>query len=320
MKKKNSYFLVETNRENLIDKLIDIFARFDINLERTRSKLRKYKWPDITLSERGKDFRSIGDGEDILGYYCPETERITLYTNTIEQTATRFRETSYKQWQELKEDFQKANNKEIMEQDEEKILLNAFQLLMTIVLIHETAHWLVHRIHIDYKENDNCIRYSTEEEKDFHELLAQYFTYSIVRDDKRLNWIFDWLLGVQKGRYLGFQRVTGDKYALDDITNCLYLFLRKQSKESGYRTNTSNLDEQNVDHFIAELDNFIEMKEIRDNKSRSEVQKQIEEELLWFIKQRGNNTERNHELINPYLCDESRHRLRGRSGGTKFGV
>jgi len=152
----------------------------------------EYQWPDIVLSERKI---KISEGEwdtDYLGAYfltplaigemeclnkCNEKYEsiedegyVVLYENTILECASSI----------------KLDNITL-----EQVIIG----LTTIVLIHEFAHWIILDVTMEGVEKFDKANFNANYEKNpdfknFHERLAQYFTYFMIQNNNNLKNIF----------------------------------------------------------------------------------------------------------------------------------
>ena len=88
-----------------------------------------------------------------------------------------------------------------------------FEYLNSIVLIHELTHWMIHW-NIDFnKKSLKCDdKYESDDEIDFHEGLAQYFTDSVIRKygNKKIIDLFESLNSKQSKPYQVFEELKTD--------------------------------------------------------------------------------------------------------------
>lgn len=88
-----------------------------------------------------------------------------------------------------------------------------FEYLNSIVLIHELTHWMIHR-NIDFNQKSlKCDdKYESDDEIDFHEGLAQYFTDSVIRKygNKKIIDLFKSLNSKQSKPYQVFKKLKTD--------------------------------------------------------------------------------------------------------------
>jgi len=135
---------------------------------KTTVETNKKKLPDILFT---KDQPDLDDGMELLGSYNYEKNLIKMYAENIQETAEQFN--MYKDITDINKTLENLTN---------------------IVLTHEIAHWL---IDTTLDSDPKNIKYKEDDEKDFHEGLAQYFTYYIHGEDE----LFNWLVRNQSKRY-----------------------------------------------------------------------------------------------------------------------
>ncbi|MBK7035857.1 MAG: hypothetical protein IPH42_05830 [Bacteroidetes bacterium] len=105
---------------------------------------------------------------DLLGLYCPEDEKIILFTNRIKDAA---------------EDLKIKN-----------------ELLQQIVLLHEIGHWISHKL--AYKKKDWELDKYNKATVGVHEGLAQLYTWWVVENFLELKEPFNTLNEHQSPPYL----------------------------------------------------------------------------------------------------------------------
>lgn len=180
------------HKDNLIDKLLKEFENKKWGINLIQSIFHKYHWPKIILSEEKPKFAifstieqpiqsdEVDSSIDLLGQYFPQKMEIKLYLLAIEEAAKRY--AKYK-------DINNING----------IVEVIVDQITQIVLIHEISHWLVISVK-DEEENTfyddekkKELKYEEVEEINFHEGLAQYFTWYILTENKEDLSLFDWL-------------------------------------------------------------------------------------------------------------------------------
>jgi hypothetical protein len=181
------------HKDNLIDKLLKEFKTKGWDINEIQSIFHHYHWPKIILSEEKPKFAIFSTIEqpiqsdevnsdnfnssiDFLGQYFPFEKEILLYLLAIEDTAKKY--TKLKKTKDVKA---------VVEQ------------ITQIVLIHEISHWLVISVndangksfYDDVKKEE--LRYKVPEEINFHEGLAEYFTWYILSHNKVDLSLYNWL-------------------------------------------------------------------------------------------------------------------------------
>lgn len=180
-------------KDNLVDKLLEKFKIQGWDINDVKSIYHYYHWPTIILSEEKPKFTIFStieqtiqsdevDSEncnssiDLLGQYFPVEKEVRLYLLAIEEAAIRYTK--------LK------NNKDI------KALIEQITL---IVLIHEISHWLVISVKDENKNSffddvkKEGLLYKDIEQVNFHEGLAQYLTWYILKENNVDMTLFNWL-------------------------------------------------------------------------------------------------------------------------------
>jgi len=170
-------------QNNLIDRLLGEFKlNFNWDINEIESDYHKYHWCNIILTEEIKSDVNW-DSEfpfeiDLLGEYSKN--EIKLFILMIEKYAINICE----------------NKKERK---------NLIEKLSYIVLIHEMVHWIIytikdHKMRVFTSTTDNGI-----DKTNFHEGLAQYFTWYIIQKDTELLEVFEKLNQNQPSEYKVFE-------------------------------------------------------------------------------------------------------------------
>jgi hypothetical protein len=194
-------------KNNKIDSFLEIFENNGWILPESFSNtLTKYEWPDIVLS------KAIRDGQfsmDLLGQYRyvgNNEGQVILFYESIMHAAKGYYNTNPLGCNE-------------------KTLNSYFEDLSKVVLIHEFVHWLMH--HIDCLEIDpygTGVRSScygsgfinnTPDSLNFHEGLAELFTYLFIKDNKSLLDIFVWVNNQSPAQYQCYKDLVDN--GLDNI-------------------------------------------------------------------------------------------------------
>ena len=232
--KKSITFSPFEKGSNSIDQLLSLFNDLNWGVSAIDSTYHKYHWPRIILTEEnGKlaleipdlnvynenDYNQLDernfdrdlekedeeikvcdpeDEIDLLGAYIPRRGEgeIALYILRIEQTADK-----YSQYAKIP-------------------LEHAIESLSLVVLLHEISHWIVCSIKDSNGKRFRSLRYTNKEEVYFHEGLAQYFTWFILKkgfdssNGENLA-IFTWLEKRQKKQYQVFSEIA--QFNIEDI-------------------------------------------------------------------------------------------------------
>jgi len=261
---------------------------------RSNSNLKQYCCPDITFSEQGTSFYVADKNSDYLGYYDNNMRRIILYTNTIEECADEFANSDISK--EYENEFFPYGFEDWEELDVLKHKISFFiTVTTTYVLLHNTAHWLVHWLPDSEFQNYSKFNYTQKSEKDFHESIAQLFTWSIIKDFQPMLIFFKWFIMYhQTERYRLYSAITG--YEEQDVISCLR-FMKLKSKNIDNCDDSLLFNYQNWDYFCNELENMVNMKGSKDVTELSEEQKRIQKELCSLAK----NKIVLWENVEPYL-------------------
>jgi len=154
------------------------------------------------------------DIENFLGIYrlkekCSIGE-VVLYRENIKDLSNRY-------FYELEMRGKKIDGKSIFVfLTNDDYLISAsdiFEYLNSIVLIHELTHWMIHW-NIDFNQKSLMCddKYESDDEIDFHEGLAQYFTDSVIRKygNKKIIDLFESLNSKQSKPYQVFEELKTD--------------------------------------------------------------------------------------------------------------
>lgn len=203
---KQPFCLYQKKSKNIIDNLLSQFERngWLFNNSNKTISWKSFEWPDIVLTKI--EF----DDEDFWGLYKFDEGKegqVLLQYNRIFESSKEF------------SDLYKENEVKIS---------NSFFILIGI---HEFIHWLMHIVPNKYGNENTLyfdkIKYSTDDEKDFHECFAQLFTYFAAQKDKNLMKLFNWKTSLQKGSYLKYQELVNAGITLNDaiklLSCCRYL-------------------------------------------------------------------------------------------------
>jgi len=221
-------------KDNLIDQLLKKFKAQDWDINQINSIYHHYHWPTFFLSEEKPKFtifstieQSIQTDEvdsdevdsdnfnssiDFLGQYFPIEEEIKLYLLAIEETAIKY--AKYKDIDDIKG---------IVEQ------------ITQIALIHEISHWLVisvkdangNSFYNDVKKEQ--LRYKKPEEINFHEGLAEYFTWYILQKNEVDLTLFDWLNKTAPKQYQVYSAIKNKE--IQTVINAISLSRNKKIQD-----------------------------------------------------------------------------------------
>lgn len=170
------------HKENLIDKLLgELKENFKWEIDEIDSDFHRYHWCNIILTEERKIIPIKDVTIELLGEYSNKKQEIKLYIRMIE----------YYGKEEFKMDSEKSKN--------------LIEKLTYIVLIHEMAHWIVYAIKDSKKNIIIGTRDNEDDSTNFHEGLAQYFTWYIIKNDSELLRIFEKLNENQPNQYKVFK-------------------------------------------------------------------------------------------------------------------
>lgn len=199
------------HKDNLLDKLLDLFKGHGWIIEGPVNELKKYHWPDIVLSEKKSPKKLDGYDIELMGAYilpndCEKIEgQVYLYIPTILKVA---------------DDYVKEHS---IAPDK---LMEVFEQLTEIVLVHEFMHFIMHFIECKKVEKNNnettklCpFHYDNIDQINFHEGFAQLFTYYLIKIRPELLSIFEWLEKGQSSQYKVFREV--EKYGVELSTKVL---------------------------------------------------------------------------------------------------
>jgi len=223
------YIRQNGRRDNILDALI---SEFDENyperfIDEVKGCFHNFEWPDICLSEKIvkgflepfpeemqeinneiNDFNGLRPLQiEFLGTYKSK-DLVTLYINSIEKTAGRYHAI--------------IGSAQYQKRD-------IVSFLTDIIIVHEFVHWIVDILL--KKRGRQGFKYTTQDEVFFHEGLAQYFTYHMIKYDKNIASVFSWLLPFQLKRYKVFQELITPGYNLNDVMVGIWLCVnsKKQS-------------------------------------------------------------------------------------------
>jgi len=172
-------------KNNKIDSFLEIFENNGWILPKSLTDtLTKYEWPNIVLSkdrllDRTFSIDSLGE----YRYNGANEGQIILFYESIMRAAEDYYNT-----------YPSGYN--------EKPLNSYFEDLSMVVVIHEFVHWLMHYadcMGLDPYDEGICSSsygsgfiYTTTDSINFHEGLAQLFTYLFIKENKSLLDIFIW--------------------------------------------------------------------------------------------------------------------------------
>lgn len=205
MRSRQPFCLYQKKSKNIIDNLLSQFERNGWLFNKTYKTIswKSFEWPDIVLTKI--EF----DQNDFWGQYKfdgGKEGQVLLQYDRIFESSKEF--------------------SDLYKEDEVKIS-NSFFILIGI---HEFVHWLMHIVPNKYGNKNTIsfgkIKYSTGDEKDFHECFAQLFTYFAAQKDKNLMKLFNWKVSLQKGSYLKYQELVNAGITLNDaiilLSTCRY--------------------------------------------------------------------------------------------------
>ena len=178
---------------NQIDSILEIFEKNGWIIPQSFSKtLTKYEWPEIVLSKEKLDRQFCIDNLGIYSYHGDDEGQIVLYYESIMQSAKNYYDT-----------YPLGYN--------ERTLNSYFEELSEVVLIHEFVHWLMHYVDCSAidpwdtsllsKSYGSGFIYNTTDSVNFHEGLAQLFTYLHIKDNESLLDIFEWITNQSPAQY-----------------------------------------------------------------------------------------------------------------------
>lgn len=213
----NKNIFQDFHLNNPIDKLLELFKGFDWKVKLIKSSiLHKYHWPEITLSDNVIQKKEVQILEedipniDLLGSYTPKNKMVTLYVITIEETAKKI-------------ELRLSNQESI-----EKIIKG----LTTIVLLHEVSHWIAYDLpfnHFPRKKFKLDKSIDENQRSNFHEALAQYFTFNIIKNSKSLVNIFSQLNKNQSPKYHKYEDLL--EFKMVDIMTALKIMRKRNIQE-----------------------------------------------------------------------------------------
>ena len=87
---------------------------------------------------------------------------------------------------------------------------DSIAMLRIIVLIHESTHWITHWVLDPNQVRYDDFKYQTEDEKNFHEGLAQLFTFWSIqaKKNKKMMDMFLWLKNKQSPQYSVYEKIS----------------------------------------------------------------------------------------------------------------
>ena len=197
-------------RNNEIDSFLEIFENKGWILPQSLTNtLTKYEWPNIVLSKHELLRINLDFSIDALGLYeldGANEGQVILFYESIMLAAKDYYNTNPLGYNE-------------------KTLNSYFEDLSKVVLIHEFVHWIMH--YVDCLEIDpygtgvrsSCYGsgfiYNTPDSINFHEGLAQLFTYLFIKDNKSLVDIFVWVNNQSPTQYQCYKDLVAN--GLDNI-------------------------------------------------------------------------------------------------------
>ena len=184
------------HKDNLIDKLLGkLKDEFRWDIDENNSTFPKYRWCNIIFSDEIKiiSLKVQDITIELLGEYSPNKQEIILYKSMIEYYAM--------------EDINRDNEKR----------KNLIEKLTYIVLINEIAHWIVYAIKDSKKNIISGTRDNEDDSTNFHEGLAQYFTWYIIQNDPELLGIFEKLNENQPDQYKVFKDLIETDIDISDV-------------------------------------------------------------------------------------------------------